>query len=158
MSAFDFSRWRFDIHAHLEDATLFDLWEQAWQATFPALDFRARRAWFETHVADLCTDGAQLLCAYDDKAPAGFALFHPRTNYMDQLVVAPTYFGSGLALVLLNEVRRCVAGALALDVNQDNLRACRFYLRVGFEIKAEGRNARSGLATYSLRDRIIHQA
>jgi putative acetyltransferase len=140
------------LHSGPLDEGMIDLWQEAWQVTFPTIDFSARRDWFRAHVADVCAHHGHLLCVFDGQKLIGFALYDDERSYMDQLVLAPAYFGSGAGEQLLNEVRARVSNPLMVDVNQDNHRACRFYQRAGFVIIAEGRNERSGLATFSMRD------
>ncbi len=118
----------------------------------PAIDFPARRPWFLDHLQKLEAAGAVTVCAFDGSGRLlGFATFDPAAAYLDQLAVAPDAKGSGGARLLLNEARRRSQGRLTLDVNQDNVRALRFYEREGFEKIAEGTNPRSGLKTWRLR-------
>jgi putative acetyltransferase len=134
------------------DETMLDLWQASWQITFPEIDFSQRRAWLTEHIAGACADGAALLGAYDGARLVGFALYDASRAYMDQLVVAPDRFGTGVARFLLDEVRTRVTSPLTLDVNQDNARACRFYKRAGFVVVREGMNERSGKLTFLMRD------
>ena len=73
-----------------------------------------------------------------------FVTVEPRTLYLDQLVVAPEHWGSGLAAVLLAEAKRLSPRGLDLDVNIDNARAIRFYEKLGFTITGAGANPISG--------------
>lgn len=116
----------------------------------PAIDFEARRAWFVDRIVELRDSGATIVCAFDalDGRMAGFITLE-NGGHIDQLAVAVHAWGAGAAVALLNEIKRMSAGgALTLDVNQDNMRAVRFYEREGFRRTGEGRNTASGLATW----------
>jgi len=78
--------------------------------------------------------------------PAGFVTVDPSTGHLDQLCVAPSSQGGGLARALLDEAKRRSPGRIHLDVNEDNVRACRFYAPRGIcgvgEAKAKCRGCR----------------
>ena len=40
---------------------LLDLWVESWQAAYPSIDFRARRGWADSRLAELQRDGARIL-------------------------------------------------------------------------------------------------
>ena len=134
-----------------ERARLVDLWVEAWRATFPAIDFDARRDWLVAQLASLERDGAHLIAVYEDAAPQGFVTIHPGTGWLDQIAVRPERFGRGAARALLEEARRLSPLRIELDVNADNVRALRFYTRENFARIGDGRNPNSGLPTYRLR-------
>ncbi len=122
------------------------LWRSAWQATMPAIDFTARLPWLDTHLITLVASGAEILCATNAAGIVlGFATIDPATGDMDQLAIAPDYFGAGAAVALLTEVKRRAPGRVTLSVNQDNPRAVRFYAREGFRAVGVGTNPGSGL-------------
>lgn len=128
------------------------LWVASWQEAMPSIDFTARRPWFLDHLRSLESAGAVTICAVDGAGQLlGFTTFHPASAYLDQLAVAPEAKGSGAASLLVREACRLSKSRLTLDVNQDNLRAMRFYEREGFETIAEGINPHSGLKTWRLR-------
>jgi len=133
------------------DARLAELWVASWQEAIPAIDFSARRSWLLDHLRALEAQGAVTICAFDAAdALLGFVTCDPMTAYLDQLAVAPEAKGPPTARLLLNEARRCCPQNLVLDVNQDNLRAVRFYEREGFSKIAEGMNENSGLKTWKM--------
>lgn len=139
------------VSANLAEATA--LWVEAWTRTMPGVDFHARREWFVIHIAQMRDRSADIICAFDaaDGHMVGF-ITHEKPGYIDQFAVAVRDWGSGSAAVLLDEAKRLSAGgSLTLDVNQDNLRAVRFYEREGFSRVGDGRNATSGLATWRYR-------
>ena len=73
----------------------------------------------------------------------GFVTIDP-AGYLDQLVVAPDHWGSGLATALLERAKQLSPGEITLLVNADNARAIRFYQRNGFVHAGEDVNPTSG--------------
>ena len=49
---------------------------------------------------------ARIVLADVDGALVGFVTVDPKTIYLDQIVVAPEHWGSGIALALLDEAKR----------------------------------------------------
>lgn len=135
---------------------LADLWVASWAKTMPDIDFEARRPWFVEHFETLRQTGADILVARADEAgaqigqPAGFVAIAPATGYLDQLAVAPAFWGKGVAEALMVAARAVSPAGIALDVNQDNPRAVAFYRRLGFVIASEGRNPLSGRAIWRM--------
>jgi putative acetyltransferase len=74
----------------------------------------------------------------------GFVTVDPRTLYLDQIVVAPEHWRSGVGATLIAEAKRISPAGLDLDVNIDNARAIGFYRRLGFLITGVGKNPISG--------------
>lgn len=136
------------VPAHLPE--LVDLWVLSWQSAMPTIDFEARRAWIVERLSALQAGGVQIMCVFDvaSGAMAGFATIDPTDGLLDQLAVAPRYWGRGAAHLLLDEARRRSPGRIELEVNQDNPRAVRFYEKQGFVRAAESVNQRSGLKTW----------
>lgn len=143
--------YAFDDAAPCHLAAMSDLWVASWAKAMPEIDFEARRTWLLDHLAALKAGGAvtRLALASGDTV-AGFVVIHPGTGYLDQLVVAPPFWGKGAAEALMDEARRLSPELVALDVNQDNPRAVRFYEKVGLKIVAEGANPMSGRLTYRM--------
>jgi putative acetyltransferase len=130
---------------------LLDLWVASWSATYPEINFDARRQWFLAHLAALANSGSLTLVAITGlNAPAGFVLFDPSSGWLDQLAVGPDGFGTGIARQLLDAAKRLTRGQLALDVNADNKRALAFYAREGFRQTGEGINPNSGAPTIAM--------
>ncbi len=130
---------------------LADLWVASWREAMPEIDFSARRPWFCDHLLGLEAAGAVTICALAGVSRLiGFATVDPTTAYLDQIAIAPEAKGGPAAALLLAEARRLSPNGLALDVNQDNARALRFYAREGFQKISEGVNPRSGLKTWRL--------
>ena len=131
---------------------LIELWVAAWKETGFAIDFDARRAWLESRLSALSADGGLIAVGLDGGGrAAGFVALDPRTGYLDQLCVAPSERGSGLADALLNEAKRRSPGGVELEVNEGNGRARRFYEREGFAVVGRSVNPASGLPTLKLR-------
>ena len=131
---------------------LVDLWVAAWSETGLGVDFDARRAWLIGHLRDLRACCAEVVVGLDAAGkPAGFAAIDAKSGYLDQLCVAPSERGSGLALALIDEAKRRSPGLIDLDVNEMNPRARRFYEREGFSAVGRGLNPQSGLPTLKMR-------
>lgn len=136
-----------------ERAAMFDLWVASWRATYPSIDFDARRAWFVPHLAEMEAKGAALIGAFEDtpkpgeRKLVGFVLIDPKTGWLDQIAVKPNAFGAGVGRELLNAAKRAAPDKIRLDVNADNFRALRFYKREGFTRVGAGVNKLSGRET-----------
>jgi putative acetyltransferase len=140
----------YQIGPRSEDlASLADVWVAAWQAVMPQLDFEARRSWLVTCIRDIEGHGGTTVCAYDPQGDvAGFFLLDLRRAYLEQIAIAPSRFGSGLAALLISDAQRLCPEGLTLDVNADNPRALRFYEKAGFRRGEPGINPASGAATW----------
>ena len=134
------------------------LWLAAWSEAMPAIDFAARRDWFGERLAMLRRKGFALRCATAPPAGdlqgfvqgciQGFIAISPALRYLDHIAVLPGAWGTGVAATLIGEAKRLSPRGIALDVNQDNLRAVGFYEKHGFRRLRAGRNPRSGLPTW----------
>lgn len=125
-----------------EDAAI-RLWQQAWQLAYPDIDFAARVPWWRERWQRELVPAAKIMVAEVGGALAGFVTIDD-TGYLDQIVVAPDQWGSGLASVLLTEAKRLSSGHVALLVNADNHRAIRFYRKAGFRHVGDDVNPTSG--------------
>src|SRR5262249_20742007 len=94
---------------------------------------------------------AAVIVAEADGNLVGFITVEPATGYIDQVVVAPQEWGSGIAAMLLDDARRVSPARLDLTVNKDNARAIRFYQKHGFTVSGEDVNPRSGAPIYKMR-------
>jgi putative acetyltransferase len=126
-----------------EDAAI-ELWRRTWQQHYPQLDFTARLPWWRGRWRNELVPTAAVTVAEQGDALIGFVTVDPRTGYLDQIVVAPEAWGSGLALALMDEAKRLSPGGLELTVNGDNARAIRFYEKQGFVTTGDGVNPLSG--------------
>ncbi len=130
-----------------EDAAI-ALWLRTWQATYPQIDFAARLDWWRARWRNELVATAEIVVVEREgsgsHAMVGFVTIDPRTLYLDQIVVAPELWGSGVGAALIAEAKRLSPEGLALDVNTDNVRAIRFYEKHGFCIGGDGVNPISG--------------
>ncbi|MFA6268110.1 MAG: GNAT family N-acetyltransferase [Pseudolabrys sp.] len=128
-----------------EDAAI-ELWRRTWTQHYPHIDFDARVAWWRERWRNELVPVADIVLAEAKGALAGFVTVDPKTQYLDQIVVAPEHWGSGIALALLDEARRLSPARLYLLVNKDNARAIAFYGKHGFAYDGEDKNPVSGIA------------
>jgi putative acetyltransferase len=126
-----------------EDAAI-ELWRRTWAHHFPHIDFNARVAWWRERWRQELAPVARIVVAEQDGRLSGFVTVDPKTGYLDQIVVAPEQWGSGLALALLDEAKRLSPAGLELLVNKDNARAIRFYEKHGFVYAGDAVNPVSG--------------
>jgi putative acetyltransferase len=128
-----------------EEAAI-ELWRRTWSKHYPHLDFNARVAWWRERWRNELVPVARIMIADIDGSLAGFVTVDPKTMYLDQIVVAPEYWGSTAALALLDDAKRLSPKGLDLLVNKDNFRAIRFYEKHGFTYVGEDKNPVSGIA------------
>ena len=128
-----------------EDATI-ELWRRTWSKHYPHLDFNARLAWWRERWRNELVPIAQIVLAECGDELIGFVTVDPKTMYLDQIVVAPEYWGSEIATALLDEAKRLSPKGLDLLVNKDNFRAIRFYEKHGFMYAGEDKNPVFGIA------------
>ena len=108
-------------------------WARAWAPVYPEIDFCARLPWLKRHLVALVARGVDVVVALDERdAPCALVTIDPKDGHLDQLCVAPSEKGHGLAGILLNEAKRRAPGEIILDVNDRNVRAMAFYAREGF--------------------------
>lgn len=126
-----------------EDAAI-ELWRRTWAHHFPQIDFNARVAWWRERWRQELVPVAHVVVAEQDDKLIGFVTVDPKTMYLDQIVVAPEAWGTGVADALLSEAMRLSPKGLDLLVNKDNYRAIRFYEKHGFAYAGEDKNSVSG--------------
>jgi putative acetyltransferase len=136
-------------YAPADEDIVIELWRRTWQDAYPAIDFSARLAWWRERWHSELVPSASVVVAERQDALLGFVAVDPRTGYLDQIVVAPEAWGSGLAALLLREAQR-LSPVLTLHVNKDNARAIRFYEKHGFTVGGEDVNPLSGRPIYSM--------
>lgn len=130
--------------AAAEDAAI-ELWRRTWAQHYPHIDFNKRVDWWRERWRKELVPNAQIVLAERDSQLLGFVTVDPNTMYLDQIVVAPEAWGSGIALALLDEAKRLSPRGLDLLVNKDNFRAIRFYEKHGFSYAGEDKNPISGI-------------
>ena len=128
-----------------EDAAI-ELWRRTWAQHYPHIDFNARVAWWRERWRQELAPVACITLAEKDGVLAGFVTVDPKTLYLDQIVVAPEHWGSGVAATLVDEAKRLSPRGLDLLVNKDNVRAIRFYEKHGFTYVGDDKNPVSGIA------------
>ncbi|MBI5013497.1 MAG: GNAT family N-acetyltransferase [Methylocystis sp.] len=127
---------------------ILDVWVASWRATYPEIDFEARRDWLQRRLRELEAIGAVTLCLFDAQSTlAGFVVINPADGWLDQICVAPDRFGAGFGASLLSAARNVSPRLIRLDVNADNARAIGFYERDGFSRVGRGANTLSGRET-----------
>ena len=126
-----------------EDAAV-ELWQRTWQQTFPEIDFAARVSWWRERWRRELVPVARIILAEMDDVLEGFVTIDPASGYLDQIVVAPEFWGSNVALMLLDAGKRISPALLELLVNKDNARAIAFYEKNGFVYVGEDVNPVSG--------------
>jgi len=133
-----------------EDAAI-ELWRRSWQTAYPQIDFAARVDWWRERWRAELVPQASIVVAEIDGALKGFVTVDPNTGYLDQIVVAPEFWGSKVAALLLDESKRISPARLDLLVNKDNARAIRFYEKHGFALAGDDVNPISGRPVYRMR-------
>ena len=126
-----------------EDAAI-ELWRRAWQVAYPHIDFTARAGWWRERWRQELVPQAKIIVAEMGDVIEGFVTVDPRTGYLDQIVVAPEFWGSNVASMLLDAGKRISPAQIDLLVNKDNARAIRFYEKHGFSIVGDDVNPVSG--------------
>lgn len=126
-----------------EDAAI-ELWRRTWQSAYPQIDFSARVAWWRKRWRDELVAQAKIVMAEMDGVLEGFVTIDPKSGYLDQIVVAPEFWGSNVASMLLDAAKRISPAAIELLVNKDNSRAVAFYEKNGFHYAGEDVNPVSG--------------
>ena len=137
-----------------EDAAV-ALWLRSWQAAYPSLNFAERLDWWRARWRNELVPSASITIAEAEGAKEpeiiGFVTVDPRSFYLDQIVVAPEHWASGVGTALITEAKRLSPAGLDLDVNTDNARAVRFYQKHGFSITGSGVNPISGKPVHRMR-------
>ena len=126
-----------------EDASV-ALWLRTWKATYPEIDFAARIGWWRESWRNELLPVDEVIVAETEGGMIGFVTIDTATGYLDQLVVAPEYWGSGAGLALIAEAKRLSPAGVDLDVNVDNARAKAFYGKCGFVVTGDGKNPITG--------------
>jgi len=137
-------------YAEADEAAAIKLWRRTWQQAYPAIDFDKRLDWWRERWRTEILPTATVIVAEQDGNLIGFVTIAPATGYLDQIVVAPENWSSGLAVTLLDEAKRLAPTGIALHVNKDNHRAIRFYEKHGFIIQGDDRNLLSGRPVYKM--------
>ncbi|CAN1534378.1 putative acetyltransferase [Rhabdaerophilaceae bacterium] len=127
------------------------IWRAAWEATFPQIDFVARLPMLQSLLEAAEAGQYAVRLALQDGEPAGFTLLEVKSGLLEQIAVHPSYWGYGISDRLVGDAARIADAQLHLIVNQENQRAVRFYIRMGFGIVGEGTNRNSQRPTFLMR-------
>ena len=132
-----------------EDAAI-ELWRRTWQAAYPHIDFAKRVDWWRERWRTELVPQAQIMVAEMDGVMEGFVTVDPKSGYLDQIVVAPEFWGSNVGTMLLDRAKRISPARLDLLVNKDNVRAIGFYEKHGFALAGDDVNPVSGRPVYRM--------
>jgi putative acetyltransferase len=138
-------------YAAADEQAAIELWRRAWQLAYPAIDFSERLPWWRARWRTELVPQARIVVAERDGVLVGFVTVDPKTGYLDQIAVAPEYWGGDAAVRLLDEAKRISPGQIELLVNADNARAIRFYRKHGFAHAGDDVNPVSGRPVYRMR-------
>jgi putative acetyltransferase len=131
-------------YAPSDEDTAIELWRRTWQLAYPDIDFSKRVAWWRQRWHNDLMPMAHITVAEANGQMVGFVTVDPHTFDLDQIVVAPEAWGTGVASALIEQAKRISPNGLDLHVNKDNVRAIRFYEKLGFVACGEAMNWRSG--------------
>jgi putative acetyltransferase len=133
-----------------EDAAV-ALWFCSWQTAYPQIDFAQRLDWWRERWRNELTKSADIVIAEAGDETIGFVTVDPQARYLDQIVVAPEHWASGVGKALIAVAKQLSPTGLELHVNTDNARAIRFYEKLGFSITGDGVNPISGKPVHRMR-------
>jgi putative acetyltransferase len=131
-----------------DEAAAIALWQRTWQVAYPRIAFNKRLEWWTARWRDDLVPVATIVIAERDGAMIGFVTIDQKTGYLDQLVVAPECWRSGIGRLLVDEAKHLSPEKIELHVNQDNERAIALYVKLGFSITGESVSKHSGLPLY----------
>ena len=140
------------LHPVIRDVTLADhdslvaLWIRAWMHTLPQIRFDEREPFIRERFRDYAMPPRCSRVACDGSGdPIGFFLMDRSLHELEQIVVAPEFWGKGIAEAMLDDARALSPERIVLTVNRDNPRAVAFYRRQGFVETGASISPRSGL-------------
>jgi putative acetyltransferase len=134
-----------DIESPDHDA-LVALWIRAWMLTLPQIRFDEREPFIRERLRDYALPPRRARMACNEAGqPLGFFLIDTSVNELEQIVVAPEFWGMSIAEAMLADARQISPDRLVLTVNRDNPRATAFYRKQGFVETGGGISPRSGL-------------
>ena len=128
-----------------------ELWRRTWQEAYPDIDFEKRVVWWRERWLQELVPNAKILVAEMDGVLEGFVTVDPKNGYLDQIAVAPEFWGSNVAGLLLDAGKRISPARLDLLVNRDNARAISFYEKHGFVMAGDDVNPVSGKPVFRMR-------
>lgn len=120
-------------------------------AAYPATDFRARLEWWRERWRGELVPDCRIVVAEAEGEMVGFVTVDPVTGYLDQIVVSPRRWRTGVGTALLGAAKAISPRLLELRVNADNDRAIAFYHRHGFAVVGNAVNEFSGAPVLVMR-------
>jgi putative acetyltransferase len=138
-------------YAAADENAAIELWQRTWQHAYPDIDFAQRVAWWRERWRNELVPQARILVVEMDNELEGFVTVDPQTGYLDQIVVAPEFWGSNVAALLIDAAKSVSPAGLELLVNQDNGRAIAFYEKNGFNMAGDDVNPTSGRPVFRMR-------
>jgi putative acetyltransferase len=131
-------------YASSDEEAAIELWRRSWQFAYPEIDFAARVAWWRERWLNELVPQAKIVVAEAKNGLQGFVTIDPKNGYLDQIVVAPEFWGHDLAVQLLDAAKEISPTQIELLVNKDNTRAIAFYRKHGFVHAGDDVNPVSG--------------
>ena len=110
------------------------LWERSVRATHHFLSDSDVVALRPLVAGELASDAVDWWALVSDTALIGFLGY--ATNAIEALFIDPDYHGRGGGKLLVAHAQYLAMGALAVDVNEQNEAALRFYESLGFSVVA----------------------
>jgi putative acetyltransferase len=124
------------------------LWRRSWRAAVPDVDFDARLDWWRKRWTEELVPSNTIIVAERAGVIVGFVVIDPESGWLDQIVVDPDRWRTGIARNLIEAAKGICPDGIRLDVNQTNERALRFYERIGFVCTGSGVNVNSRAPTF----------
>ena len=94
---------------------------------------------------------AKIVVAEMDGVLEGFVTVDPKTGYLDQIVVAPEFWGSNVAALLLDEASASRRRGSICWSTRTTPAPSRFYEKHGFALAGDDVNPVSGRPVYRMR-------
>src|SRR5215470_12777620 len=91
------------------------LWQRSWQQAYPSIDFAARVPWWRERWRNELVPLAAIVVAEQEETLTGFVTIDGN-GYLDQLVVAPEWWGTTLAADLIEQARQLSPEGITLLV------------------------------------------
>src|SRR6266851_7218861 len=88
-----------------EDAAI-ELWRRTWQLAYPQIDFTARLDWWRERWRSELVATAAITVAEAEGKLVGFVTVDADSFDLDQIVVSPEAWGTGIASALIAEAKR----------------------------------------------------
>ena len=144
----------FSLHYFLrpDHRDVADLWLASGGHTARNIASDDGRDWLFLHMENLHRQGAQTTCAFNRRTGglAGFVTIDPDKGTLDQIIVASSDRGSGVAALLMEEAKRLADGPVTAHISEDNPQAIRFCEREGFSKTGTTASTADGARLWSM--------